>query len=156
MSWLRTRAQDPVEAAAAAVVASAPNATLTIQPQLMKTMPAATFVVPINLQTTRLKDVMETVARTLAMQASKYPHASAQFDGDVSKLSASLSGFIFEDMGSGLVVARGTAVPPAQHSNRLDLLGVHTSGVTLHVAHHDDVHATLQAMRMHSKAAGNK
>ena len=146
MSWVKT---DTVAAAAAA----APNATITVQPQLSKTMPSSSFVVPVNLETTRLSDVMETVARTLAMQAAKYPHASAQFNGDVSKLSASVSGFIFEDLGDGLDVARGTPVPPAQLSNRLPLLGIHTSGATLHVAHCDDVIATLEAMRMHSRAA---
>jgi hypothetical protein len=146
MSWIKT---DTVAVATAA----APNATITVQPQLAKTMPCASFVVPINLETTRLTDIMETAARTLAMQAAKYPHATAQFNGDVSKLTASVTGFIFEDMGGGLVVARGTAVPTAQLTNKLSLLGIHTSGATLHVAHSDDVRATLEAMRMHSRAA---
>ena len=144
MSWVKA---DTVPAAKAVAPS---NATLTIQPQHMKTMPCTSFVLPVNLTETRLSDVMDAVAKKLAAQARAFPHASAQFNGDVSALKASVPGFLFEDMGGGMVVARGTAVPPSQHSNTLDLIGIRTSGSTLHVAHSDDVQAALQSLRMFS------
>ncbi len=126
---------------------AAPNASLYVKPQLMGTMPATSFSVPINLQESRMTEVAQNVADTLRDHARDYEHACAQFTGNPDDLVFSMDGFHFVD-GGGFAAnpTRGAAIPREQMRNKLSLLGIGAT-TTLCVAHRVDIERAIGAIK---------
>ena len=124
-----------------------PNATLYVKPQLMSTMPAASFAVPINLQETRMTEVAQAVATQLRNNAQDYAHACAMFNGNPDDLVFSTDGFHFVDAGGFAAnPSRAAAIPREQMRNKLSLLGIGAT-TTLCVAHRADIERAIAAIK---------